>query len=248
MGTTSPLFRLTTKIISYTAIAAILFSTNVALGTTTQLVMTGQQYFADGTGIAYFNDGTTEQFNHTLTEDAGYYYNESTPFYIDEVPGIGNNNGGVICADDIDELAAATNSSRTRSSSSSNDDNIPLGSGNITTITIIRGASLLSDKSRALDPTPIVHIKANDIITWLNQDTTSHWIKSPPTSFGGDLPSGTFINTIISPDGGTLSCMFTEPSGYHYTLDRDIKGAVTVEGEENNPSTPAGQVQQQPQL
>ncbi len=240
--------------IGLTIITAILFSANVILGTT-QLAMIGQQYFGDGTGIAYFNDGSTEEFEHSLTADEGYYYEESTAFYLDAVPGVGNNTGSVVCGDDISTLerarqaAAVTNSSSGTMSSSSppSDNNSILGSGNITTTTIIRSASLLSDKSRAVDPSPIVHIKVNDIVTWLNQDTTSHWLTSLPTSFSGGLPSATFINIFIPPNGGTYSCAFTEPGGYHYALGSDIKGAVIVEEEEEeDTNTGTGQEQQPP--
>ena len=97
MVTKSPLFSLGTKVIGLTTITTVLFCGNVALGTTTQLAMIGQQYFANGTGIAYFNDGTTQQFGHHFRGADGYYYDESTPFYIDEVPGVGDNNGSISC-------------------------------------------------------------------------------------------------------------------------------------------------------
>lgn len=98
MITKSPLFTLAVTVIGLLAIAAFPFSTNTAIGTTTQLAMTGQQYFANGTGIAYFNDGTTEEFEHTLTANEGYYFDESTPFYIDAVPEVGNNTNSVECS------------------------------------------------------------------------------------------------------------------------------------------------------
>jgi plastocyanin len=245
----SQLLALGTKVLVLTAFATILFSANIAFGTPAQLAMIGQQYFADGTGIAYFNDGTTEEFEHTLTADEGYYYDESTPFYLDEVPGIGNNNGSIMCAENINTLelrrqASMTNSTTTMPPSSADDGNRTLETGNITTITIIRGASLLSDKSRAVDPNAVVTINVNDIVTWQNQDTTNHWLTSPPMSIGGNLPYATFMNTFISPNGGTYSCTFTEPGGYHYTLGSDIKGAVMVEGNTTTNSTE--QVQQPP--
>jgi hypothetical protein len=51
-------------------------------------MMTGQQYFANGTGIAYFDDGTTQSFKHIITAAAGYYYDNSTIFYTGEIPGV----------------------------------------------------------------------------------------------------------------------------------------------------------------
>jgi plastocyanin len=252
MLTASPTLGLGIKIIGLTAISVILLSMNIAVGTA-QLAMIGQQYFADGTGIAYFNEGTTEGFEHALTADEGYYYDESTPFYLDAVPEVGNNTGSVVCGD-INALeearqAAAINSSRTMPSP--DDNNSILGSGNITSVAIIRGASLLSDKSRAVDPSPIVTIKVNDTVTWINEDTTMHSIISPPLTRDTDIPDGTIIpNTGLTENGGTLSCSFTEPGGYHYTLHplftigNDIKGAVIVEGE--GTSTSAEQTQQPP--
>jgi plastocyanin len=212
--------------------------------------MTGQQYFADGTGIAYFNDGTTQEFEHRLTEDEGYYFDEPTPFYLDAVPEVGNNTGSIVCGD-INALeqakqAALTNSSRTMPQSG---DSI-IGSGNITDITIIRGASIVENKSRAVEPSPIVTIKVNDTVTWVNEDTTMHSIISPPITGGSNIPDGTIIpSTGLTENGGTLSCTFTEPGGYHYTLQplftfgNDIKGAVIVEG---NTTISTEQVQQPP--
>jgi hypothetical protein len=57
------------------------------------LEMTGQQYFANGTGIAYFDDGTTSSFEHSITPDNGYYFDNSINFYIGEVPGTPSGNG-----------------------------------------------------------------------------------------------------------------------------------------------------------
>jgi plastocyanin len=264
MITISPLFVLGLKTIGLISIAALLFSTNVVLGTAQQngesqeqqpasdapLAMIGQQYFADGTGIAYFNDGTTQGFEHTLTEDEGYYFDESTPFYIGAVPEVGNNTGSVVCNDIDAGQSPLTNSSGAIPSSIDGDNTI---GGNTTNVTIIRGASILEDKSRAVDPSPIVTVKVNDTVKWINEDTTHVWLVSPPITGDNDIPYGTIIpRTIVNENGGALACTFSEPGGFHYTLrpfdtTTEIKGAVIVtEGNASNTTTSTEQGQEQP--
>jgi len=63
------------------------------------LSMTGQQYFGNGTGIAYYDDGRTEKFVHTIAENYGYYFDNKTNFYVGYVPGLGNNTDAVSCTD-----------------------------------------------------------------------------------------------------------------------------------------------------
>jgi plastocyanin len=183
---------------------------------TTGLSMTGQQYFGNGTGVAYFNDGTTASFNHTITPDNGYYFDNSTVFHIGEIPGIASGNG-VQCG-----------------------ENATFSGVNITDISIIRGANLIENKSRALEPSPIVKIKAGDTVRWTNEDITLHSIISPPTSpplssassFSGLVPAGSTFSSGTIIEGGRFYCTFTEPGGIHYGIDyggSSIKGAVIVE-------------------
>lgn len=239
----SPLFAMGIKVVGLTAIAVILYSANNALATT-QLAMIGQQYFPDGTGIAYFNDGTTQEFEHRLTEDEGYYFDESTQFYIGAVPGVGNNTDSVVCED----LSAVDGSMLT----STRDNNSATDGANITNVTIIRGASILEDKSRAIDPSPIITIKVNDTVRWINEDANNFWLTLPPLTGGNGIPDGTIIpRTILNENGGSLVCTFSEPSGFHYTLRPfddpiEIKGAVIVADEDTTNNTSTEQHQEPP--
>jgi hypothetical protein len=56
------------------------------------LRLIGERFFPNGTGIAYFDDGTTASFRHTITSAAGYYYDNSTVFAVGEIPGFDMNN------------------------------------------------------------------------------------------------------------------------------------------------------------
>lgn len=52
------------------------------------LRLTGHQYFSNGTGIEYFDDGTTQPFKHMIISANGYYFDNSTIFYTGEIPGL----------------------------------------------------------------------------------------------------------------------------------------------------------------
>ena len=54
--------------------------------------VTGERYFANGTGVAYFTDGTTRLFRHMITPEMEYYYDNSTIFYAGEIPEVNNTN------------------------------------------------------------------------------------------------------------------------------------------------------------
>ena len=56
------------------------------------LRLIGERFFANGTGTAYFDDGPTASFRHTITSVAGYYYDNSTVFAVGEIPGFDINN------------------------------------------------------------------------------------------------------------------------------------------------------------
>jgi plastocyanin len=174
------------------------------------LSLTGQQFFVNGTGIAYFDDGVTmPRFNHTITPDKGYYYDDSTVFYVGEIPGVSSANGATCRG------------------------NSTLGSsGNIHDITIINGISLLENKSQGIEPSPIVKIKAGDTVTWTNQDIAYHSLYSPPPEPGSEVYLFT-VSTLLNSNGGTVSCTFTEPGGFHYGIQVDfsewLAGTVIVE-------------------
>lgn len=54
--------------------------------------MTGERYYANGTGIAYFTDGTMRLFRHMITPENEYYYDNSTIFYAGNIPEVNSNN------------------------------------------------------------------------------------------------------------------------------------------------------------
>jgi hypothetical protein len=49
----------------------------------------GERFFANRTGLGYFDDGTARLFTHTLAPESGSYYDNSTAFVAGNVPGIG---------------------------------------------------------------------------------------------------------------------------------------------------------------
>jgi plastocyanin len=54
--------------------------------------VTGERYFANGTGIAYFTDGTTRLFRHMITPEKEYFYDNSTIFYAGDIPEVNSTN------------------------------------------------------------------------------------------------------------------------------------------------------------
>ena len=48
--------------------------------------VTGERYFANGTGVAYIADGSTRLFRHMITPENEYYYDDSTIFYAGDIP------------------------------------------------------------------------------------------------------------------------------------------------------------------
>jgi plastocyanin len=57
-----------------------------------EIKVTGERYFANGTGITYFTDGSTRPFRHMITPENGYYYDNSTIFYTGGIPEVNSNN------------------------------------------------------------------------------------------------------------------------------------------------------------
>jgi plastocyanin len=108
------------------------------------------------------------------------------------------------------------------------------------TLTIINGADIIENKSKAIQPSPIIRIKAGDTVTWVNEDRTTHILTAPPGdfSFFSPIQAGqTFEVTLSSTESSLVedrrvSCTFTEPGGFHYDIDlsnNGIKGVVIVE-------------------
>lgn len=57
-----------------------------------EVKVTGERYFANGTGITYFTDGATRVFRHMITPEMGYYYDNSTIFYTGDIPTVNRTN------------------------------------------------------------------------------------------------------------------------------------------------------------
>jgi plastocyanin len=229
----------------------LILSLSLVLSSATQqsavaLRMTGQQCLPNGTGIAYFDDNSTSQFEHPFTAERGFYYDNSTIFYTGNIPetisGIGNTSGRT--ADTSTNATSCSGSSGGTTPSTSGllnlfgpdaaeeGNNIVNGaSGDNVNVTIIYGASVLDNKSRAFEPNP-VRIKVGDTVTWINQDLNLHDLHSPPRvpTSGGVLSSTTFFG-LVSENGGTFSCTFNRPGGFHYadSYDPNMKGAIIVE-------------------
>jgi plastocyanin len=232
------------------------FPVSVILAQPTQqsaatLSMTGQQFFANGTGLAYFNDGSISKFEHEMTPQEGWYYDNTTIFYTGEIPGISSTNN-TKCSGGVSSLGDAiaklfdndTSNSTTTIDNSSNSSSITNH-----TLTIINGANVIENKSKAIQPSPIIRIKAGDTVTWVNEDMTPHDLKAPPGNVMYSqqiIPSGQTIDvTLFSADSPSeeyrrVSCTFTEPGGFHYDIDtarNEIRGAVIVEEDNNTNST-----------
>jgi len=155
------------------------------------LRMTGQQFFANGTGTAYFDDGTTYPFNHTITPEEGYYYDSSTVFVAGEIPGY-----------EINETIIAINNQR------------GLGStGDIINVTIAYGSEFLGNRS--FQPTNIIKAKVGDVVLFKNEDWQSHRIISPPSTSSSEVPVGANFDFWLSP-GENFPVTFTRPIGEHF--------------------------------
>jgi plastocyanin len=198
--------------------------------------LTGERFFANGTGIAYFDDGTTQIFRHTITPENGYYYDNSTIFYTGEIPGISNGSSNTINAtnttsrSDTSVCAPLTQSLKDLFADDCNPADCGIsssGDGNNVNVTIVYGSSMLANKSKAFDANP-VRIKVGDTVTWINEDWQGHVIQSPPQGMV-EVSSGLTFSSFI-PAGDTFSCTFTKPGGFHYadTPDTDMAGTVIV--------------------
>jgi plastocyanin len=194
------------------------------------LSITGQQYFANGSGIAYFDDNSTSKFEHEMTQQNGWYYDNKTVFYVGEIPGVSTANN-VKCSGGYSDTTG-------NSTIITNNNNISQATNH--TLTIINGADVIENKSKAILPSPIITIRAGDTVTWTNNDATTHIIRAPPGNFmfEGKIPYGQSFDTILSGTTSpeikdrSFSCTFTEPGGFQYDVDNSnnrIVGAVIVE-------------------
>jgi hypothetical protein len=168
--------------------------------------MTGQRYFPNGTGTAYFDDGSTIPFNHSITPQNGYYYDDSTVFTYGQIPGYEANQT-------IWEL---------------NMQATELGvTGDVINVTIANGAALLGE--RAIQPSNIIHAKVGDVIMWTNEDFEYHTIASPPWTSESHVPDGENFEISLGP-GESMPLLVTKTVGMHFGESySDIKGAIIVE-------------------
>jgi hypothetical protein len=184
-------------------------------GGASALEMTGQQYFANGTGIAYFDDGTTYPFNHTITPGNGWYYDNSTAtaFLSGEIPGLELN----------DTISQMNDPERGGTFGAT---------GDIINVTIANGVDFLGNRS--IQPSNIIKAKVGDAITFTNEDSEAVIIGSPPSdpSIDSKLASNTNFHTWVFP-GQSYTLLMTRPGALHYEFyGDDIKGAIIVEEEE----------------
>ena len=187
-------------------------TTNASTTTTSgTLSMTGQRFLPEGTGIAYFNDGTMAPFEHKFTPEEGYYYDNSTVFVYGQVEGYESNNT-------IWELNAQA---RARGEYGS-------VTGDTINVTISNGAEFLGD--RAIQPSKIIKAKVGDILVWTNEDFNSHNIQSPPNDFSGISPQGGNFEMNLGP-GENSTLVLTKAVGMHYNdvYNPELKGAIIVE-------------------
>jgi plastocyanin len=206
-------------------------TTTTASSPTTTLSMTGQQYFPNGTALAYFNDGTISEFEHEMTPAKGYYYDNSTIFYFGEVPGISS----------ADNIKCGENTTSGDNNSSG---------GELIEATIISGANVIENKSRAIQPSSVITINAGDTLTWVNEDFGFHIVSMPPRGLiiTGGIPSEEIFSAYLT-NQSQFSCTFTEPGGFHYDIDNannGIVGTVIVVEEENNGTSTEQEPQQPP--
>lgn len=163
------------------------------------LRLTGERFFANGTGIAYFDDGTTASFRHTITSAAGYYYDNSTVFAVGEIPGFEMN------------------------------DTITLGiTGDIITVTIPYGAELLGNRSIQPSSIikakvgDVVTFKNED---WQSHSIRS----PPDTYGSEAVPDGANFEFSLAPGQSTSILISKPIGIHYELVGEDIKGAVIAE-------------------
>ena len=182
--------------------------------------LSGQQYFANGTGIMYFSDNTTMPFTHSITPENGYYYDNSTLFLIGEIPGVSAE------PKDIASL---------------------MSTGTQVNITIPRSAEMLTD-NQTFQPN-VVRVKVGDLVSFVNNDFQVHRIVSPPyqgdinanntntttttttaMATTSVVPSGIIFDSKIEP-GNSASVVFSSPGGFHFNdaFNENATGTIIVE-------------------
>lgn len=165
----------------------------------------GERFFANGTGVAYFDHGTiTRPFTHTIKPEYGFYYDNSSAFVAGDVPGV-----GVVVAFDTN-YKGYINASE-------------MVGGKTVNISIPFDIDNLPAQNQTFQPN-VAYAKVGDRIKITNEDWRNTFIiSSPPeasTSRGrsGDdsVKSGlNFGNIGLSP-GEPFSMIATNAGGIHY--------------------------------
>jgi len=163
------------------------------------LRLIGERFFANGTGTAYFDDGTTASFRHTITSAAGYYYDNSTVFAVGEIPGFDMNG------------------------------TITLGiTGDIITVTIPYGAELLGNSSIQPSSIirakvgDVVTFKNED---WRFHFIRS----PPNTYGSEAVPEGANFELSLAPGQSASILISKPIGMHYELVGEDIKGAVIAE-------------------
>jgi plastocyanin len=191
----------------------------VAVNSAYALNLIGERFFANGTGLAYFDDNTTRPFLHSFTPEKGFYYDNSTEFLAGDIPGVSIRNNSI-----------TMNGNFTRNVTT----NVP---GSTTVDIIIASGAELLPGNQTFQPN-IVTVKVGDIVTWINADSGVHRIMSPPArpplSFGNssDLNKGVasgmnFNSGWLSP-GHVFRIVVKQPGGFHYADSVNPEATGTI--------------------
>jgi plastocyanin len=201
---------LLTILLSATAVVpSIAYSQASTPTSTTDLI--GQQYFENGTGISYFSDNSSKLFTHSITPQNGFLYDNSTTYTIGEVPA----------------SSAMSNNNNTNASSNIS----PPATGKVINITIPSGADLLP-ANQTFQPNSVT-VKVGDIMQFVNRDSQSHRIVSPPSTLfdlsNKSVPSGvTFDTGDLSPGQISANMTVLRPGGYHYNDNYNEASTGTI--------------------
>jgi hypothetical protein len=199
IGSCSVVSGLTMMIVAVLLFSLFLSSVKYHSSSVSALRLIGERFFANGTGTAYFDDGTTASFRHTITSAAGYYYDNSTVFAVGEIPGFDVN------------------------------DTITLGiTGDIITVTILYGAELLGNNSIQPSSIinakvgDVVTFKNED---WQSYSIRS----PPDTYGSEAVPEGANFEFSLAPGQSASILISKPIGMHYELVGEDIKGAVIAE-------------------
>jgi hypothetical protein len=199
IGSYSVVSGLTMMIVAVLLFSLFLLSVKYHSSSVSALRLIGERFFANGTGTAYFDDGTTASFRHTITSAAGYYYDNSTVFAVGEIPGFDVN------------------------------DTITLGiTGDIITVTILYGAELLGNNSIQPSSIinakvgDVVTFKNED---WQSYSIRS----PPDTYGSEAVPEGANFEFSLAPGQSASILISKPIGMHYELVGEDIKGAVIAE-------------------